>query len=175
VNTEVLDWYVMPNRHPAAVRSDHRWHQSAPGAAPADAHGPPEPAAEAQIPHGFITALLDSLQVGVATFDNDGRPVLINRMLRHLYGLGDEVSAAEAMTEGGALVIARALHGETVRDAEAVLHTADRPDRYLLTNAQPILDAGGRQLGAVSTVLDVTERSAVNVCATVNCRSHVCW
>ncbi len=145
---------------------------AAPGGTPAGAHTGPIPTAEARSQGGFITALLDSLQVGVATFDNDGRPVLINRMLRHLYSLGDDVHAAEAMTkvygtlhhpastpmEGGALVIARALHGETVRDAEAVLHSADRPDRYLLTNAQPILDADRRQLGAVSTVLDVTQR-----------------
>jgi PAS domain S-box-containing protein len=217
VNIEVLDWYVMPKIHAAALRSDHRLHKSArarrtlpfrlfdtpsrtwqlaklkrttamlsplsgdegataavavPGDTPADAHAVPGPTAEAQIHDGFITALLDSLQVGVATFDNDGRPVLFNRMLRHMYGLGNDMYAAEAMTkvygtlhhpdstpmEGGALVIARALHGETVRDAEAVLHTADRPDRYLLTNAQPILDADGRQLGAVSTVLDVTQR-----------------
>jgi signal transduction histidine kinase/PAS domain-containing protein len=129
-------------------------------------------AAEAQVQRGFITALLDSLQVGVVAFDNDGRPVLFNRMLRHLYGLGDGVFTAEAMSDAyealrhpdrtpmaaAELVVARALQGETVRDAEALLHTAELPDHYLVINGQPILDARGEQLGAVSTVLDVTER-----------------
>jgi signal transduction histidine kinase len=129
-------------------------------------------AADAQVQRGFITALLDSLQVGVVAFDNDGRPVLSNRMLRHLYGSGDDGLAAEATTNEyeslrhpdrtptttAELVAARVLRGETVRDAEALLHTADLPDRYLMINGQPILDAHGEQLGAVSTVLDVTER-----------------
>jgi hypothetical protein len=56
------------------------------------------------------------------------------------------------------LVVARALRGETVRDAEAVLYEPRLPDRWLLTNGQPIRGADGGQLGAVSTVLDVTER-----------------
>jgi signal transduction histidine kinase/PAS domain-containing protein len=129
-------------------------------------------AAEAQVQRGFITALLDSLQVGVLAFDNDARPAVFNRMLRQLYGLGDDVCAAEAMTTvygtvrrgdgtvmaADELVVARALHGETVRDAEALVRTADMPDRYVVINGQPILDAHGDQLGAVSTVLDVTER-----------------
>jgi PAS domain S-box-containing protein len=126
----------------------------------------------AQVQRGFITALLDSLQVGVVAVDNDGRPLLFNRMLRHLYRLSEGVSPAEAMDSAqgtvhhpdgslvvpGDLVLARALRGETVRDAEALLYATDVPDRYLVTNGQPILDADGRQLGAVSTVLDVTER-----------------
>jgi signal transduction histidine kinase len=129
-------------------------------------------AVEAQVQRGFITALLDSLQVGVVALDNDARPVVFNRMLRQLYGLGDDVSAAEAMTTvygtlhhsdgtpmaADELVVARALLGETVRDAQALVHTADMPDRNLVINGQPILDAHGRQLGAVSTVLDVTQR-----------------
>ncbi|MEV4283560.1 sensor histidine kinase [Actinoplanes xinjiangensis] len=140
--------------------------------AAADVDAPTDTVADAQVQRGFITALLDSLQVGVVAFGNDGRPVLFNRMLRHLYGLGGEVSAIEAMASvygtlhqpDGALmaadelVVARALQGETVRDAEALLHAVGLPDRYLVINGQPILDAGGEQLGAVSTVLDVTER-----------------
>jgi PAS domain S-box-containing protein len=137
-----------------------------------DAPAPTDTVADAHVQRGFITALLDSLQVGVVAFDNDARPVLFNRMLRQLYGLSAGVSTAEAMATvygtlhhpGGArmaaddLVVARALQGETVRDAEVLLHAAGLPDRYLVINGQPILDSQGEQLGAVSTVLDVTER-----------------
>jgi PAS domain S-box-containing protein len=130
------------------------------------------PAGEAEVRRGFITALLDSLQAGVVAFDNDGRPVLFNRALRRLYGLPDDLPMSEALADAyrqlhhvdgtpvrpEESVMARALHGETVRDAEAVLHDDRLPNRWLLTNGQPICGADGGQLGAVATVLDVTER-----------------
>ncbi|MFI7542251.1 ATP-binding protein [Actinoplanes sp. NPDC049599] len=133
---------------------------------------PISPAAEAEVRRGFITALLDSLQVGVVAFDNDRRLVLFNRTLRRLYGLPDDTPIAQAFADAcrqlhhvdgtpvrpDELVVARALRGETVRDAEGVLYDPRLPNRWLLTNGQPIRGADGGQLGAVSTVLDVTER-----------------
>jgi PAS domain S-box-containing protein len=130
------------------------------------------PAAEAEVRRGFITALLDSLQVGVIACDNDGRPVLFNRTLRRMYGLTDDLPMTTATAEAyqqlhhvdgtrmrpSETVVSRALRGETVRDAEAVLHDDRLPNRWMLTNGQPICGADGGQLGAVSTVLDVTER-----------------
>jgi PAS domain S-box-containing protein len=151
-----------------------------PGCAPptgsAAARGAPapplSPAAEAEVRRGFITALLDSLQVGVVAFDNDRQPVLFNRTLRRLYGLPDDMPIKDAIghamqqlhhTDGtpvlpDELVVARALRGETVRDVETVLCEPRLPNRWQLTNGQPIRGADGDQLGAVSTVLDVTER-----------------
>ncbi|AEV85506.1 multi-sensor signal transduction histidine kinase [Actinoplanes sp. SE50] len=129
-------------------------------------------AAQAQVQQAFIEALLDSLQVGVVACDRDRRPVVVNRMMRHLFGLHDGISREEALTAGLArvhhldgtpiapdeLVVTRALNGETVRDAASMLCTPGAPDRYLLVNGQPLHDHDGNRLGAVSTVLDITGR-----------------
>ncbi|WP_378069651.1 GAF domain-containing sensor histidine kinase [Actinoplanes subglobosus] len=121
---------------------------------------------------GFISALLDSLQVGVLAVGIDRRPVLFNRMLRRFCGLDETMPPMEAMTTVGArlhhldgrpyrpeeMAVVCALDGHSVRDVEAVLRTPGAPDRYALTNAEPVYGAAGELLGAVSTVRDVTER-----------------
>lgn len=128
--------------------------------------------AQAEVQQAFINALLDSLQVGVVACDRERRPVVVNRMMRQLFGLPEGVSREEGLAAGLArvhhldgtpiaaheLVVTRALNGETVRDAESMLRTPDAPDRYLLVNGQPLYDRDGNRLGAVSTVLDVTGR-----------------
>lgn len=128
--------------------------------------------AQAEMQRGFISALLDSLQVGVFAVDADRRPVLFNRALRRLCGLPEESSPAQGLADAcrqlhhldGApfreddLAVVNALAGRSVRDVESVLHAPDRPDRYLLANAEPIRAADGELLGAVSTVQDVSER-----------------
>ncbi|GIF40328.1 ATP-binding protein [Actinoplanes xinjiangensis] len=121
---------------------------------------------------GFISALLDSLEVGVVAIDTDRRPVLVNRMLRRFCGLDETMPPAEALTAAGSLLyhpggrpyrpeemaVVGALSGRSVRDMEAVVHTPGLPDRYALANAEPVYGAAGELLGAVSTVRDVTER-----------------
>ncbi|MEV4283664.1 PAS domain-containing sensor histidine kinase [Actinoplanes xinjiangensis] len=126
----------------------------------------------AHVQRGFISALLDSLEVGVLAIDTDRRPVLVNRMLRRFCGLADTMPSAEALTAAGSLLhhpdgrpyrteemaVVGALGGRSVRDMEAVVHTPGLPDRYALANAEPVYGAAGELLGAVSTVRDVTER-----------------
>jgi signal transduction histidine kinase/PAS domain-containing protein len=132
-----------------------------------------EPAPPGLILHrGFVSALLDSLQVGVLAVGSDRRPVLFNRMLRRFCGLDDTIPPVEAMAAAGTrlrhldgrpyrpeeMAVVRALGGHSVRDVEAVLRTPGAPDRYALTNAEPVYGSAGELLGAVSTVRDVTER-----------------
>jgi signal transduction histidine kinase/PAS domain-containing protein len=121
---------------------------------------------------GFVGALLDSLQVGVLAIGADRRPVLFNRMLRRFCGLDDATPPAEAMAVAGSrlhhldgrpyrpeeMAVVCALDGHSIRDVQAVLRAPGAPDRYALTNADPVYGAGGELLGAVSTVRDVTER-----------------
>ncbi|GAA4969361.1 hypothetical protein GCM10025331_73090 [Actinoplanes utahensis] len=143
----------------------------------ADHHGPATTATvsaamHADVQAGFITALLDSLQVGVFAVDAHQRPVLFNRALRHFFRLPDHLTPAQAMAGGhhqvrhpdgrpyttDELSTVRASKGRSIRDVEAILRIPGLPDRHMLTNAEPIRDADGRLLGAVAAIQDVTER-----------------
>ena len=121
---------------------------------------------------GFIAALLDSVPIGVVAVDADRRPMLFNRTMRRFCGLGDDLSPADAMAaarpllhhldgrpvEVAEMAVTRALGGDRIRDVEAVLHVPGMPDRFTLTNGEPIRGLDGSLLGAVGTVSDVTER-----------------
>ncbi|WP_203995873.1 sensor histidine kinase [Virgisporangium aurantiacum] len=129
-------------------------------------------AVRSEVRGGFITALLDAVQVGVLAVDSSGRPVLFNRILRHIDPRLDDATPEQALAmvqqrlyhlDGQPVApddtaAARALRGEHVRDFRTVVRTPDRPDRYLLTNSAPILAADGQRLGAVSTISDITDR-----------------
>lgn len=130
-------------------------------------------AVHAEVQQSFLAALLDSLQVGVLAVDPRGEPVLLNRALRQIYAIPGDIpvdNAAAAMVyrplrhPDGRLksldetAVRRALTGEQVRDARATLIAPGLPRRELLANSEPIHGPDGRLLGAVSTVLDVTER-----------------
>lgn len=130
-------------------------------------------AVHAKVQQSFLTALLDSLQVGVLALDPRGEPVLLNRAFRQIYAIPDDIPMDDAAAlafrplrhPDGRLksldetAVRRALTGEQVRDARAVLAVPGMPRRELLTNGEPIHGPDGRVLGAVSTVLDVTERN----------------
>jgi PAS domain S-box-containing protein len=118
----------------------------------------------------FLTALLDNLDVGVVALDPDGEPLVVNRELRRVHGVGHDASAAEvtrAVAESicdldGTPVpleqtpLARALRGEYVRGADVLVRMAGVPDRILLAHAQPITTGDGTRLGAVAALHDVT-------------------
>ncbi|GIE80585.1 hypothetical protein Aph02nite_65350 [Actinoplanes philippinensis] len=134
--------------------------------------GSASPPARLAETRGFVDALLDSLQVGVLAVGADQRPVLFNRMLRRFCGLDDTTPPVQALAAAGSrlrhldgrpylpeeIPVLCALDGRSVRDVEAVLRVPGAPDRYALTNAEPVYGVAGELLGAVSTVRDVTER-----------------
>ena len=129
-------------------------------------------AVQADVQGRFITALLDSLQIGVFAVDTRQQPVLFNRALRRIYDLPDDLTAEQALDGAyrqlhhldgtpittGDLAAVRALQGHRIRDSETVLRAPHLPDRYLLANAEPIRGTTGEIIGAVSTIHEVTER-----------------
>ncbi|HSG23222.1 MAG TPA: ATP-binding protein, partial [Azonexus sp.] len=51
-----------------------------------------------------------------------------------------------------------AAHGESVQGLELELLTEDKEPRFVLVNAVPLCDSDGRPRGAISAVVDITER-----------------
>ncbi len=130
-------------------------------------------AAERELTRGrrFLEALLESLDVGVAAVDERGCVVLFNRALREAYGVEPDGATAEEWVirhdlrevDGRPMKpdnapLARAFHGERVRDAEIVVSPPGMPSRRFLANGQPIRDNDGHRLGAVVAMHEVTER-----------------
>jgi PAS domain S-box-containing protein len=116
----------------------------------------------------FLDAVLDSLHDGVTACDADGNIVFVNERMRRLVGenglngadLHGLTDAADKPIKKDQLGLFRALRGEHLRDEEVVWHGRGRPRHYLV-DAQPIAGAGGRTVGAVQAVQDVTRRRRV--------------
>ncbi|MGA5298356.1 ATP-binding protein [Nucisporomicrobium flavum] len=133
------------------------------GAAPAS--GPPPEGT----PAGFADALLHSLDVGVAACDASGRLIVLNQVIHELFGDDSgEIPLAEwprhfvlrhhdgTPLTAEQLPLVRALAGEDVRHADALIHDRMGRPRWLDINARPVRDAAGAVLGAVAAVHDVT-------------------
>jgi PAS domain S-box-containing protein len=116
----------------------------------------------------FLDAVLDSLHDGVTACDADGKIVFVNnrmrRMLRQNGLTGEQLDgvtdAAGSPVRRDDLALFRALRGEKLRDEEVVWHGRGR-SRHYLVDAQPIKGPGGRTVGAVQAVQDVTRRRRV--------------
>ncbi|GIF17210.1 sensor histidine kinase [Actinoplanes teichomyceticus] len=120
----------------------------------------------------YLDTLLQSMRIGVAACDEHGRLVFDNESIRRLMGTtlvgtsvrewarrgGPLTDVAGRPLEPDDLPLLRALRGESVRDAGILITTPGRPTRTTSSDAEPILGADGRRLGAVLTVHDVTER-----------------
>ncbi|GGR59721.1 hypothetical protein GCM10010168_93210 [Actinoplanes ianthinogenes] len=119
----------------------------------------------------FLTALLDSLTVGVIACDETGRVVVVNRALQRVLGwhedapLPDDYPAAlgdmlrypdmRPMPWRQAPLM-RAFHGEQVVDADVITILPGHRVRRFSATAQPIVGAAGGRLGAVSVAHEVT-------------------
>ncbi|WP_449064876.1 ATP-binding protein [Planomonospora algeriensis] len=130
----------------------------------------------------FLTALMDSLDVGVVACDSDGAVVLVNQTLREIEPAsrsGAEAPSSEEMRKGDwnalyelydsdgriplrpeEVPLARALRGERVDGFEVTARVAGSETdlRRYLVNARPIQADDGRCLGAVTAIHDITER-----------------
>ncbi|WP_035856083.1 PAS domain-containing protein [Cryptosporangium arvum] len=121
-------------------------------------------------PDGFASALYDTLQVGVAVFDDAGRLVRANRALRALYQLSDadhtvERLIRESLTDSEGTVLGpvhhpvdRALRGETVDGLSVRIVVPDGRARHADVNARPVLAPDGGTVGAVAAFRDTTLR-----------------
>ncbi|MEU4624602.1 ATP-binding protein [Actinoplanes sp. NPDC023801] len=127
--------------------------------------------AELQQERAFLQALLNSLDTGVAACGSDGRLAHFNAAMREIHGQDLQpieveswaqiyhLYAADGRTpmESAEVPLARAFAGETVQHGEVVVCAPDRPPRRFLTNARPIDTDGGRRLGAVVAMHEITD------------------
>ncbi|WIN00662.1 GAF domain-containing protein [Actinoplanes oblitus] len=119
----------------------------------------------------FLTALLNSLSVGVAACDETGRVVVLNRALRAVRGWDDtyEIPADYPATLNDMLRYAdmtpmtweqtplmRAFRGEYVVDVDVLTVVPGHRIRRFATTAQPITGTDGSRLGAVAVAHEVT-------------------
>ncbi|MEV4636433.1 ATP-binding protein [Actinoplanes sp. NPDC049548] len=130
-------------------------------------------AAEERAEHSdsFLSALLDSLAVGVLACDAGGDIVVLNRALREIHGFPDTEDVPE---DYGSIVdgflydadhrpmpwadtpLMRARAGEVVRDADIVVEVPGHRSRTFAVTAQPIVGRDGLRRGAVSVAHEVT-------------------
>ncbi|BCJ46920.1 hypothetical protein GCM10010168_35600 [Actinoplanes ianthinogenes] len=121
--------------------------------------------------HRFLDTLLQSLRIGVAACDADGRLIFTNEAVRRLTGSPETSPDPADWTRHTVLVDAdgepvtpdrlpliRALNGETLRDVEFLAEAPDQSIRTISTDAQPIMGGQGDCLGAVACLRDVTDQ-----------------
>ncbi|MBM2621502.1 GAF domain-containing protein [Actinoplanes sp. LDG1-06] len=101
----------------------------------------------------FLDAVLDSLHDGVTACDEQGRIVFVNERMRRIR---DDLGHP-----GDDLGLLSALRGAHLRDSDVVLQDPNRRNRHYLVDAHPITGPGGRTVGAVQAVQDVTRRKRV--------------
>jgi PAS domain S-box-containing protein len=120
----------------------------------------------------FLAGVVDSVDVGVAACGSDGSMALFNKAMRRVWGTASEPENAQSWGSAVGLYepdgvtrlpaeqapLARALAGEPVRDVEMVLDAPGIGQRRFLANAQPVVTAEGRGLGAVVALHDITDR-----------------
>ncbi|WP_344646855.1 PAS domain-containing protein [Cryptosporangium japonicum] len=127
---------------------------------------------DARTQRGFADTLLDSLDEGVVAVDRTGHAVIVNRALREIHQLPANLSPDEAHRAGLAQLrhldgtridpadsrLVRALAGQSTHEFVALIRRHGHPDRYLSTDARPIVGPTGRPVGAVATIREITEQ-----------------
>jgi two-component system sensor kinase FixL len=120
----------------------------------------------------FLDAILENVADGIVACDAEGRRKVLNTAARRFHGLPAEPQPADLLVgrfdlfEGDGTTplpadrtpLARALRGERVRDAEVVIKPRHERERFLLASGQPLRDGRGRNLGAVVSMRDMTDR-----------------
>ncbi|GGN49736.1 PAS domain S-box-containing protein [Actinoplanes campanulatus] len=123
--------------------------------------------------NAFLTALLDSLSVGVVACDDIGRVILVNREMRRVHNDPEDgpVPADVSVTHPKHLFdmdlnpvvweqtpLMRAWRGERLAAEDVVIRVPGRRSRVFATTAQPITGRDGRRLGAVTVAHEITEQ-----------------
>jgi signal transduction histidine kinase len=147
---------------------------------------PPEPVHVLAEPARFLTALLDSLAVGVVACNDAGQVVLMNRPVREILGLPEDGSsplgyartavAAIQNADGSPIPLAgtplrRALRGAAAAETDIHVRIPGRRDRILATTARRIGGSDDRTLGAIAVAHEVTALRRAERFRT--CHAHV--
>jgi len=120
----------------------------------------------------FLKVVLESLAEGVVACDPEGNLTLFNDATRSFHGMDAEPVPPQEWSRhydlfesDGVTPLAttriplyRALQGERVHDAEMVIAPKQGAARWIVANGRPIYSDGGKALGAVVAMHDITER-----------------
>ena len=120
----------------------------------------------------FLRAVLDHAADGIVACDGDGVLRFFNRAAREFHGVAEQPLPPERWAEHYDLYLPdgktpmtteqvplfRALSEGSVKDVEMVIAANGRPPRLLTANGRAITGAGGRKLGAVVVMHDLTAR-----------------
>jgi diguanylate cyclase (GGDEF)-like protein/PAS domain S-box-containing protein len=123
----------------------------------------------------FLIALLDNITEGIVACNEHGILTVFNQATRDLHGLPEQPLPPERWAEHYDLLLAdgvtpmkmeeiplfRAFNGEQIRDMEMVIAPKGRPRRVVVCNGQTLVTQGGKKLGAVIAMHDITERKAI--------------
>ncbi|MBD2517018.1 PAS domain S-box protein [Nostoc sp. FACHB-973] len=123
----------------------------------------------------FLKVLLDNVGAGIVACNADGILTLSNRTLQEWHNLPEQLTSAAEWVQHYDLYLAdgktpmlkedtplfRALQGEQVHDLEMVILPKYGSARTLIAGGQAIIDAQGRQLGAVCVLNDISDRKAL--------------
>lgn len=115
--------------------------------------------------------VLNEVSVGIMTCDDAGRPTLVNRAMRRLFGLEDTLPQAAMWWAGCDLYLPdgvtrmaledipwrRASGGERVRAVEMIVAPLSGASRIVSVDVQP-LESGGSPIGLVIVAQDITDR-----------------
>jgi len=120
----------------------------------------------------FLAAVLETMDEGVVACDAEGVLTVFNDASRRMHGLPAEPIPAEMWAEHYSLrdpdgvtplgtdqiPLVRTLRGECVRNEELIVAPRDGRHRLLSCNGRTIVEPGGRQLGAVVALHDITDQ-----------------
>ena len=120
----------------------------------------------------FLNVLLESFHDGVLACDERGNLSIFNRATRALHGLPGSATPPERWAarydmydvEGKAhlamedIPLYRAYQGERVHNEEMLIKSPRSGSRRVVCNGQAMFNSGGRKIGAVVVMSDVTER-----------------
>jgi PAS domain S-box-containing protein len=119
----------------------------------------------------FLKALLASVSEGIVACDADGNLTLFNDALQRLHNISTGDASVQGFVEKQlfeldgktpiikeAIPLYRALAGEEVRDRELLVRPENAQEHIIAASGRPITAPGGRRLGAVVAIRDITER-----------------
>ena len=124
----------------------------------------------------FLQTIFDTMEEGIVACDANGMLTRFNQATRRFHGLPEEALPAEQWAQYYDLYqpdgktpmnkedvpLYRALCGEKVMDAEMMIIPKEGQPKTLIANGQPLHDSGGKIVGAVITMHDITESKRVN-------------
>lgn len=120
----------------------------------------------------FLAAVLEHVEDAIVACDAEGRLILFNRAAREIHGLPEAAVPVEEwaahydlyLPDGRTLMpkaeipLVRALQGEEVAEVEMIIAPKNLAARTLLASARPLYGAGGKRIGALAVMHDITER-----------------